>query len=80
MHVCVRVSNLLALELQTVVSCWGLNSGPLEKQSVLLTAEPNLQTYITDFNIVTLEARVDLLPTLQMNLSKSGAGNSAACE
>ena len=27
--------------------CWELNSGPLEEQSVLLTAEPSLQTYIT---------------------------------
>ena len=26
-----------------VVSCWELNSGPLEEQSVLLTAEPFLQ-------------------------------------
>jgi hypothetical protein len=25
-------------------SCWELNSGPLEEQSVLLTAEPLLQT------------------------------------
>ena len=24
-------------------SCWGLNSGPKEEQSVLLTAEPSLQ-------------------------------------
>jgi hypothetical protein len=24
-------------------SCWELNSGPLEEQSVLLTAEPSLQ-------------------------------------
>jgi hypothetical protein len=25
--------------------CWELNSGPLEEQSVLLTAEPSLQLY-----------------------------------
>ena len=25
--------------------CWELNSGPLEEQAVLLTAEPSLQSY-----------------------------------
>ena len=24
-------------------SCWGLNSGPLEEQAMLLTSEPSLQ-------------------------------------
>jgi hypothetical protein len=28
--------------------CWELNSGPLEEQSVLLTAEPLLQPHISD--------------------------------
>jgi hypothetical protein len=40
--------DLLELELGVVVSCCGhecgqLNSGPLEEQQVLLTAEPSLQ-------------------------------------
>jgi hypothetical protein len=26
-----------------IAGCWELNSGPLEEQSVLLTAEPSLQ-------------------------------------
>jgi hypothetical protein len=30
--------------------CWGLNSGPLEEQSVLLTAEPSLQPKETLLN------------------------------
>jgi hypothetical protein len=28
---------------ETPCGCWELNSGPLEEQSVLLTAEPSLQ-------------------------------------
>jgi hypothetical protein len=42
-----RVSDALGLELQTGVSCTcgcrELNLGPLEEQTVLLTAEPSLQ-------------------------------------
>jgi hypothetical protein len=33
--------------------CWELNSGPLEEQSVLLTAEPSLQPTSPIFIIVT---------------------------
>jgi hypothetical protein len=44
-----RASDLLELELQTVVShncgCWESNQDPLEKQPVLLTAEPSPQPY-----------------------------------
>jgi hypothetical protein len=29
--------------------CWELNSGPLEKQSVLLTTEPSLQPHVNIF-------------------------------
>jgi hypothetical protein len=29
--------------------CWDLNSGPLEEQSVLLTAEPSRQTQLLTF-------------------------------
>jgi hypothetical protein len=29
--------------------CWDLNSGPLEEQSVLLTAEPSLQPTFDQF-------------------------------
>ena len=32
--------------------CWDLNSGPLEEQSVLLTAEPSLQTLVCELLIV----------------------------
>ena len=31
--------------------CWKLNSGPLEEQSVLLTAELSLQPLLSVFNI-----------------------------
>jgi hypothetical protein len=30
--------------------CWELNSGPLEEQSALLTAEPSLQSSLQPFN------------------------------
>lgn len=46
MYVCVRVSQALELELQTVVSChlgcWELGPGPLEEQLMLLITEPPL--------------------------------------
>ena len=42
MHVRVRISDPLELELQMIVSCWELNPGPLERQPVvLLTTEPS---------------------------------------
>ena len=37
------------IPLQMVVSCWELNSGPLEEQSVLLPAEPSLQPSVPFF-------------------------------
>ena len=40
--------------------CWELNSGPLEQQLVLLTAEPSLQPPSTHFK--SLELRVFLIP------------------
>jgi hypothetical protein len=38
-----RVSNLVTDGCEPPCGCWDLNSGPLEKQSVLLTAKPSLQ-------------------------------------
>jgi hypothetical protein len=47
MYVCVRVSDPLQWELQTVVSqhvgSGNMNLGPLEEQPVFLTPEPCLQ-------------------------------------
>jgi hypothetical protein len=34
------------ISLQSPCGCWGLNSGPLEEQLELLTAEPSLQPSI----------------------------------
>ena len=47
-HVCLQARRGHQISLQMVVShqpcgCWELNSGPPEKQSVLLTSEPSLQ-------------------------------------
>jgi hypothetical protein len=37
-----RVSDLIMDGCEPTCGCWDLNLGPLEKQSVLLTAEPSL--------------------------------------
>ena len=50
MHMCVRVSDPLGQELQTVVSCLG----PLEEQPVFSTAEPSLQSLEFIIAVVTL--------------------------
>jgi hypothetical protein len=38
-----RASDLITDGCEPLCGCWGLNSGPLEEQSVLLTAEPSFQ-------------------------------------
>jgi hypothetical protein len=38
-----RASDLITDGCEPPCGCWDLNSGPLEEQSVLLTAEPSLQ-------------------------------------
>ena len=38
-----RVSDLIIDGCEPPCGCWELNSGPLEEQSVLLTAEPSRQ-------------------------------------
>jgi hypothetical protein len=51
-----RTSDPLGLELTDVYNllcgCWELNSGPLEKQPVLLTSEPSLQALIPWFLLI----------------------------
>jgi hypothetical protein len=38
-----RASDLIMDGYEPPCGCWDLNSGPLEEQSLLLTAEPSLQ-------------------------------------
>ena len=38
-----RASDLITDGWEPPCGCWDLNSGPLEEQSMLLTAEPSLQ-------------------------------------
>jgi hypothetical protein len=38
-----RASDLITDGCEPPCGCWGLSSGPLEEQSVLLTSEPSLQ-------------------------------------
>ena len=44
-----KPSDLVTDGCEPPCGCWELNSGPLEKQSVLLTAEPSLQLHGNDF-------------------------------
>jgi hypothetical protein len=39
-----RASDLITDGCEPLCGCWDLNSGPSEEQSVLLTAEPSLQS------------------------------------
>jgi hypothetical protein len=41
-----RVSDPITDGCEPPCGCWELNSGPLEEQSVLLTAEPSPQTLV----------------------------------
>ncbi|XP_063128210.1 dynein regulatory complex protein 8 isoform X2 [Rattus norvegicus] len=44
-----RTSDPITDGCELPCSCWELNSGPLEEQSVLLTTEPSLQPEISNF-------------------------------
>jgi hypothetical protein len=55
-HVCAccpgaqkRESDSLGLKFEPLFGCWELNSGPLEEQPMLLTAEPSLQLLLPYF-------------------------------
>jgi hypothetical protein len=43
--------------------CWELSSGPLEEQSVLLTAEPSLQPQCSTFLMLQLSNTVHVVVT-----------------
>jgi hypothetical protein len=45
-----RASDLITDGCEPPWGCWALNSGPLEKSSVLLTAEPSLQPQMVIFS------------------------------
>ena len=38
-----RAPDLITDDCESPCGCWELNSGPLEKQAMLLTTEPSLQ-------------------------------------
>jgi hypothetical protein len=44
-----RASDLITDGCEPPCGCWELNSGPLEQQSVLLTAKPSLQPDLYHF-------------------------------
>jgi hypothetical protein len=50
-----RVSDIIIDDDEPPCGCWDLNSGPLEEQSVHLTAEPSLQ-HQKVFLIIVCEA------------------------
>lgn len=47
----------LGLELEPVLECWDSNLGPLEKQPVLLTADPPYFSYYSVYTYKNKEAR-----------------------
>jgi hypothetical protein len=49
-----RASDTIADGCEPPCGCWGLNSGPLEEQLVLLTAEPSLQPLFLKINLFIL--------------------------
>jgi hypothetical protein len=52
-----RASDRITDGCEPPCGCWDLNSGPGEKQSMLLTAEPPLQPYSTDLMLTVWCAR-----------------------
>ena len=61
--------------------CWELNSGPLEEQSVLLTAKPSLQPGRLVFNCHLTQPRITWAENLSKTLSALGwpGGMSWVC-
>ena len=47
-----RPPDLITDGCEPPCGCWELNSGPLEEQAMLLTAEPSLQPKLTILDIV----------------------------
>jgi hypothetical protein len=47
-----RTSDLITDICEPPCGCWDLNSGPLEEQSVLLTAEPSLQPQKNFYSLI----------------------------
>ena len=47
-----RAPDLITDGCEPPCGCWELNSGPLEEQSVLLTAEPSLQPEQLSFHML----------------------------
>jgi hypothetical protein len=44
-----RASDLIKDDCEPPYGCWDLNSGPSEEHTVLLTAEPSLQSNVSWF-------------------------------
>ena len=59
-----RSTDLITDGCEPPCGCWELNSGPLEEQAMLLTAEPSLQPpnkmLLCDNSYIYLEASSDL--------------------
>jgi hypothetical protein len=49
-----RASDPITDDCEPSCGCWELNSGPLEEQLVLLTAEPSLQSHTMTLNDIML--------------------------
>ena len=67
-----RALDLITDGCEPPCGCWDLNSGPLEEQSVLLTAEPSLQplktTLTSDMEMQSLDF-VQLVSCLALGIT-----------
>jgi hypothetical protein len=70
------MSDLIMDDCEPLCGCWDLNSGPSEKQSVLLTTEPSLQPL---FLFVCLFVCFCLLFSLQDRVSLCSPGCPETC-
>jgi hypothetical protein len=82
-----RASDPITDGCEPPCGCWELNSGPLEEQSVILTAEPSLQPPtlelfrkdVFDFKKCIFLARSPICPLLQETPLPHPVSDAAAC-
>jgi hypothetical protein len=64
-----RASDLITDGCGPPCGCWGLNSGPSEEQSVLLTTEPSLQPLVLAFKTGFLCSALELALQTMLDLN-----------
>jgi len=77
-----RASDPITDGCEPPCGCWDLNSGPLEEQSVLLTAEPSLQPISQIYNSKSSTPKMPtqrIQNSLDINTSYSGWDKHTLC-